>query len=161
MRYKNKPLNPIKLDKKGFSTEPKTLSKLEQISLKQRAVPAPLQISHRVGQQDGQNKRHVFRMKVSLSPVQVRSRTQLWEEPPVCLHQVGPMPVDDGTEGESVSERGGQVLYLHTGVTGACPAAPVSQSRPRRCHFPCASWVNTALLKQIIRDRTKVPQAAP
>lgn len=66
--YKNKPLNPIKLDKKGFSTETKRLSKLEQISLKQRAVPAPLQISHRVSQQDGENKRHVFRMKVALSP---------------------------------------------------------------------------------------------
>lgn len=35
-------LNPIKVHKKGFSTETKRLSKLEQISLKQRAVPAVL-----------------------------------------------------------------------------------------------------------------------
>lgn len=55
MRYKNKPPNPIKLDKKGFSRETKRLSKLEQISFRQRAAPARHQISHHVSKQDRKN----------------------------------------------------------------------------------------------------------
>ena len=37
------------------------------------------------------------------------------------------MSVDDGTECESISERGGHVAYVHGGVTGARDSAPVQQ----------------------------------